>query len=357
VYAPPMSNRAWSIWATGAWITPALVAGALGWKGIWGSTSAFGDYLVPLPIAGGALHVPSFALALLAVKLWPRLPPGVAGLLRGTCLGTALVGAAMLVDLDDVALAWTTDLEWRGVPWEKNPVGLFWLSDSSWALATMLRRPSPKTLALPALALALALPSAYATVRILGSRELSRPFVLGWRDEARNRWESIHRVYTRLPVDDPGFRDAARRFAAEHAPERDVNAEEVAFYFTDSLDAVEGTGEARVLTTLCLYEDGTPDRWEDGEADCFSDHVAFAERQAELAERIPRSTPRDVLEHLLLRELCAGFEKPDRYDDGLARVMDCYRFDPQASLEALVARYDRDALAAWGLEQGDAGSR
>jgi hypothetical protein len=104
--------------------------------------------------------------------------------------------------------------------------------------------------------------------------------------------------------------------------------------------------------TLCLYEDGTPDRWEEGEADCFSDHVAFGERQAELAERIPRSTPRDVLEHLLLRELCAGFEKPERYDDGIARVMDCYDFDPRASLDALVARYHRDALAAWGLEQG-----
>lgn len=38
-----------------AWFTPAVIAGALGWRGIWGGTSAFADYLIPIPVSGGCL--------------------------------------------------------------------------------------------------------------------------------------------------------------------------------------------------------------------------------------------------------------------------------------------------------------
>lgn len=46
-----------------AWITPAVIAEALGWSGIWGGGSALGDYPTPIPVAGGVLHVPSFVVA------------------------------------------------------------------------------------------------------------------------------------------------------------------------------------------------------------------------------------------------------------------------------------------------------
>lgn len=42
-----------AVWAVIAWIVPAAIAGALGWKGIWGSGSAFADYLIPIPVSGG----------------------------------------------------------------------------------------------------------------------------------------------------------------------------------------------------------------------------------------------------------------------------------------------------------------
>jgi len=45
-----------------AWMAPPLVAGALGWRGVWGSGSALVDYMIPVPVAGGVLHVPSFAV-------------------------------------------------------------------------------------------------------------------------------------------------------------------------------------------------------------------------------------------------------------------------------------------------------
>ena len=47
-----------------AWLTPALIAGVLGWTGIWGTGSALVEFLIPVPVAGGVLHVPSFAVLL-----------------------------------------------------------------------------------------------------------------------------------------------------------------------------------------------------------------------------------------------------------------------------------------------------
>src|SRR5262245_4267905 len=38
------------LWLLLAWPTPALIAGALGWKGVWGSGSALADYLIPIPV-------------------------------------------------------------------------------------------------------------------------------------------------------------------------------------------------------------------------------------------------------------------------------------------------------------------
>ncbi|MDQ1310178.1 MAG: hypothetical protein QG601_1448, partial [Pseudomonadota bacterium] len=34
-------------WLVFAWVLPAAIAGTLGWRGVWGSQSAFTDYLVP----------------------------------------------------------------------------------------------------------------------------------------------------------------------------------------------------------------------------------------------------------------------------------------------------------------------
>ncbi len=45
----------------------ALAADALGWRGVWGSGPALVDYLIPITVAGGALHVPSFVVMLVLV--------------------------------------------------------------------------------------------------------------------------------------------------------------------------------------------------------------------------------------------------------------------------------------------------
>ena len=64
-----------------AWVTPAIIAEILGWRGIWGSGSAFGDALIPIPVAGGCLHVVSFCLSAAIVYREHRLPSSTQNIL------------------------------------------------------------------------------------------------------------------------------------------------------------------------------------------------------------------------------------------------------------------------------------
>jgi dihydrofolate reductase len=114
-------------WAILAWVTPAAIAGALGWKGIWGSSGAFADYLIPFPVAGGVLHLPSFIVVSLVLATQPWAGR-LGGCVRGLLLAGAGVGIATLLDLNKLQLAATTDML-GGRFWQEQPIGLFILTD------------------------------------------------------------------------------------------------------------------------------------------------------------------------------------------------------------------------------------
>ena len=85
-------------WLLLAWPTPALIAGALGWKGIWGSGSATVDYLIPIPVAGGVFHAMSFiAISALLVSA-PRWPGILRGIAHAVLFGISLAGALLIFD-------------------------------------------------------------------------------------------------------------------------------------------------------------------------------------------------------------------------------------------------------------------
>ena len=92
-----MNRRmAFVAWAILAWVTPAAIAGALGWKGIWGSGGAFADYLIPFPVAGGVFHLPSFIVVSLVLAKQPWAGR-LGGCVRGLLLAGAGVGIATLL--------------------------------------------------------------------------------------------------------------------------------------------------------------------------------------------------------------------------------------------------------------------
>lgn len=336
------------LWAAAAWVTPPVVAGALGWTGIWGSGSAFGDYLIPVPVAGGALHVPSFVVALFLVAAWPRLADGTAALIRGAAVGVALLGFALLIDVAHLVRVATTDLPFTRVRWEENPLGLFLASDGLWLLAWTLGRPAVGVRLLPALGLAMVIPVSYLLVGPAALPEAREPFLWGRHVPAPGPADAVRLVFTRLPVDHPTFREQARAFIGDRGPAGNVNAEAMAFMFTDSLESARALGEHEPLVTLCLYQDGTPERWLAGRGDCFGDHQTFRDLLNEVGSRLPRSLPGDVRSFLIVRELCA-----DRLDAAPAASSPHDDFCGDRELgslqDELASRYPAARLEEWGI--------
>ena len=339
-----MKHLNFTAWALITWITPAFIAGVLGWRGIWGTGSAFGDYLIPVPVAGGALHVPTFIAAILAVRLYPGLSENAASLLRAACIGAAATGFALLINIERLYLGLTTDFSSHGIPWEKNAFGLFLLTDSVWALVWMFTRPAFVTRLGPVMAITLGMPSLYVITAISGNKRLEEPFMHGITRPLPNRGDAIRYVYTRMSITDPAFRLKAREFVSDSLPEENVNVEDLAIYFTDSLDVARNHADGDVLKTLCLYEDGTPDRWAKGEADCFSEHVSFMERYSEMARKMPLKIPADVKNYVIARALCPDVEIPERHYGGVAAVNHCYRVNLDDMSNALRQKYSADEL-------------
>nr|MBL8456380.1 hypothetical protein [Zoogloeaceae bacterium] len=296
------------LWAIVAWIAPAAIAGALGWKGIWGSSSAFADYLVPVPVAGGAFHLPSFITVslILFTQPWAGRP---GGLVRGILVAGALVGVATLLDLDRLQLAATTDMA-GGRFWQQNPVGLFIFTDCVIAQffvgAFEGRWPENMTEWVVSLVVALAVPAAYAGAALQADPRQHNPFVYGGAREGDRRGDEMVFYYSKLPLGSDAFRQAASAVLAQHDPRMNVNAEDIAIHFYDSFATAQAQDRRAAQYTVCLYQDGTATTWNAGSFDCFDMHESFSERFETAYKVQDASLPQDVRIWRAHRDACAG---------------------------------------------------
>lgn len=294
------------LWLVLAWFTPAAIAQALGWSSVWGSGSALLDYLIPLPVAGGVLHLPSF----IAVSL--LLFAGAAalgGYLRGLLLAGALVGLLALLDLNQLQLAATTSLL-GGRFWQQNPLGLFILTDCLIAqlfVGTLGGRwPLGAREWGVSLAAVLALPLAYAAVSLASDPRQKDAFVHTGSREGPQRGDETAFYYARLPLGSDAFRQAAAAVLARHDPANNVNSEDIAIHFFDDLAPAQAYNAAAARYTVCLYQDGTATTWHPGHADCFGPHESFSERLEKAFSRQDAQLPPDVRSWLGRREACAN---------------------------------------------------
>lgn len=297
-----------AVWVAIAWIVPAAIAGALGWKGIWGSGSAFADYLIPIPVAGGVFHVPSFILVSLIVFTQPwhgRL----GGHVRGILLAGALIGVATLLDLDKLQLAATTD----GVGsrfWQQQPLGLFILTDcviAQFFVGVLEGRwPEGAKEWGVSLLIALAVPGLYAATALKADPRQKNPFVYTGSHNGDQRGDELVFYYSKLPTYSDAFRQTAAEVLSQHDPRMNMNSEDIAIHFFDSLAAAQSQRTGAADYTVCLYQDGTPTSWNPGSFDCFSDHESFSERFANAHATQDMSLPQDVRDYLARRDACAG---------------------------------------------------
>ncbi len=296
------------LWAVVAWIAPAAIAGALGWKSIWGSGSAFADYLIPVPVAGGVLHLPSFIAVSLILFTQPWAGR-LGGHVRGILLAGTLIGIATLLDLDKLQLAATTDMA-GGRLWQQQPLGLFVVTDCVIAqlFVRMLGGRWPvgtKEWAVSLIA-ALTIPAAYAVASLKADPRQQNPFVYAGAREADTRGDEMVFYYSKLPLGSDAFRQAASSVLERHDPRMNINTEDIAILFYDSLASAQAQDKRGAKYTVCLYQDGTATMWNPGSFDCFSKHESFSERLDKAFKTQDTSLPQDVRSWLARRDACVG---------------------------------------------------
>lgn len=296
------------LWLPLAWVAPAAAAGALGWKSIWGSGSAASAMLLPLPIADGMLHLPSFlcVTALLATQPWSWRFGGYA---RALLLAGAIAGLALLLDFGELLLAVTGDAR-IDLHWQANPLGLCILSDC--VLAQFFvgafggRWASTPGEWAVSLAIGVVAPLGIA---MLWAQPDPRPVLTFFQAGSKpgpGRGDREHFVYSRVPVGASTFRSSAAAFADKLDPRYDASDEDVAVYFYESSEAAHAQRPDAARATYCMYEDGKLAAWHKGGADCFKGHDTFAERLHAAYYAVPYGTPSEARAYLARVRACEG---------------------------------------------------
>jgi hypothetical protein len=303
-------------WLVFAWVLPAAIAGTLGWRGVWGSQSAFTDYLVPIPVAGGFLHLLSLGGIVGLLVLSRGFPDALRQLVPAVLVGLALAGAVMLADVGSLYLQVTTDLsrDTSGSRTSQNPLGLFLVTDSLLALLWVLpqrefrpRGPTGAALSLVVLAIP---PLLAGRFMLAVDSRVGAEFLTSSSIPVATRGDDAILIYSRRPPSDPGFRAAAEAAARKFDP-LDSFASDQALYFTNSLEAAESRRTDAVFATYCMYEDGTPPLWLDGLGDCFGPHDSFDDlRQAANDRLLAASMPREEAAEAARAEACRLTRRP-----------------------------------------------
>ena len=342
------------LWALVAWITPAAIAGALGWKGIWGSGSAIADYLIPVPVAGGVFHLPSFIVVSLILFTQPWAGR-LGGHVRGVLLAGALVGIATLLDLNKLQLAVTTDMAGSRF-WQQQPLGLFVLTDC--VIAQLFVRmvggrwpEGTKEWAVSLIA-ALAIPAAYAMASLKADPRQQNPFVYAGARGTERRGDELAFYYSKLPLGSDEFRGAASALLERHDPRMNMTAEGIAIFFYDSLGSAQARDTSGAKYTVCLYQDGTATTWNPGRFDCFSNHESFSERLEKSFSLQSKALPQDVRLWLARRDACVG-RKPLTAPTGVymdnQEVRSCDTALTERTREELLRKFEGDGNALASL--------
>jgi len=334
-----------------AWLTPALIAEMLGWRGIWGSGGAFGDYIIPIPVAGGAMHVPSFAVLALIVFANRRKAESGRSYLPLLTFCIAAAGLAAMLDFDRLNSWLFTDYEPYGSPFrlERNPLFLFVTTDALWAGIYLLTigKASPVRywLVLPLV------PLVVIAGQALAYRTGSPVFKIGPAFPGSTQGEETRMIYTPVPYEVAGFLDWLDKSSLSR-PWMNPNAEHVAVVFTNSLQSMERywekdaeTGDEDIVATICLYEEDQSVVPYAGYHDCFAGHETADETLDRLTTEESTGLGRDIDSWYALARLCDDVNVPDTSSTDIKRAGMCqgmHRVYPER-LRQFIARYGEDS--------------
>lgn len=330
------------------WITPALVAGALGWTGIWGGSSAAVDYLIPIPVAGGAFHVPSFVFAatvLATLGKWPESFARFIPLLAGAVFLAAL---ALLLDFERLNAWLFTDYDPGRSPFRlgKNPLLLFIASDAAWvALYALFAGGALR----PAYYLLLPLvPAAIIGTQAVVYQTTGPAFKSGYTRTIDKHGNTATLVYTSATYDETLFRQWWEQDNTITRPWNTPNSQHLAVLFTRSMQDVRYfnyDNRENIVATFCVYEENPPLEAHAGYHDCFKGRVSFRENYGRSLDTTSTGLGREVDTWFAGARLCAGVAIPETGSPGNELIDLCHglKANHAVLLERLSRQYGDDS--------------
>lgn len=255
-----------------AWLTPALIAEALGWNGIWGSGSALVDYLIPVPVAGGVLHVPTFAVSALIILNLHKWSAETARRIPVVAMAILILAQTVQLDFADLHdwlftdfVPGTSVLRFSG-----NPLLLFVSTDAFWVTVYALIAGHAR--ALRYLPLLLLLIPATVAGGVFYHKSSTGDFQYGVSMSGAFSGDEIVLVYTTRKYDPTEFNTWLNSSGVVMTPWDSVNARRQAVYFTRSMQSVRWgrlDDKDKVVATICRYEQDQRVESNIGYEDCF----------------------------------------------------------------------------------------
>ena len=357
-----------------AWALPALVAGALGWNGIWGTGSALVEFLIPVPVAGGVFHLPSFLLLWIVVASVDTWPPSVQRLLPFASFAVFVGALSLQLDHDRLLDTLTTDYDPHGsaLRFDDNPLYLFIACDGLSAfLYSKLRGFTSPARLWPALLL--------VPVAVIGTEGMTRSiggprFEVGAALPGPQRGQMRYIVFATGEYDETEILGWLESMSYLGRPWESANYEDSAIWFTNSLQLAkshrpERLDERNTVATVCYHEDDLSTRIDPGFVDCFAGRPTIDERLREWRETRYAGEARDVSAWLARADLCADWkppppDQPRWYEielDGICRGLrqryaaDLASFESRHGADATAVERIRTAARALGLDEAGPG--
>ncbi len=326
-----------------AWITPAFIAGVLGWRGIWGNNNVVIDYLIPIPVAGGVLHVPSFALAAIIILTVHKWPKSLADYFPLSAFVTVIAAQTLQLRFN-ILFDWLyTDSQTFPIKFNDNPLLLFVSFDALWvALYTKLKGYGvkaeywllvPLTPVFIILVVAVVSPNPTEKIRIM-------------RGHAQNGNE-LHLVYNTKPYDEQAYLAWFERQTMIKRPEFD-HSQHLGVYFMNSLNEFKKrrTDNAKtIVATLCAYEEDQSVKIYQGYFDCFSKRKNFSEKMAESAAKTKTGLGYRYDKWFSAARLCENIPETQNRLHNITRLKSCegFKYRYSKDVQSMIERFGADS--------------
>lgn len=315
-----------------AWLTPAFIAALFGWSGLWGAGNAALEYLIPIPLAVGALHVPSFIILSMVMLSCQRWPSRYSAHLAVIALGTALLSQCLQLRFDRLVAWFLTDYQGaHGIPikFRSNPLLVFIGCDAAWLALYALSQQYYSRMRY--WLLLLLIPILLVAGAALQHTFSGPSFQRGLHMPVKDNGDAQRLIYTAQDFQPAVFLNWFKQQRLITKPEDNINEQHLSLVFVNSMQTAKWgemkTGKISsnpsVIATLCAYEEGPSVEIHERYYDCFASRSNHTENLIASYAGTETGLGREVDNWFAQARLCAGVLVPDNYRGAINLISMC----------------------------------